>query len=137
MLDRWLSEVLALNLTDHLLACRHIGLEDFLFSKEAGGPLHPDILKRDVLYSALDRRGFARPTRVCGFPMLRHSAATFLNQQTGNLKTAQKFLGHADITTTANICTHLSSESERGAAVAIEKAIFGDLFPIVPDFLNK
>jgi len=69
--------------------------------------------------------------------MFRHSAATFLNQQTGNLKLAQKFLGHADITTTANIYTHTSSESDRGASVAIERAIFGDLFPIVPSSDNR
>ena len=76
-------------------------------------------------------------TRVSGFHMFRHSAATFLNQQTGNLKLAQKFLGHADITTTANIYTHTSSESDRGASVAIERAIFGDLFPIVPSSDNR
>ena len=108
-----------------------------MFSKEAGGPLHPDILRRDVLYSALDRSGIPRPKRVSGFHMFRHSAATFLNQQTGNLKLAQKFLGHADITTTANIYTHTSSESDRGASVAIERAIFGDLVPIVPSSENR
>ena len=37
----------------------------------------------------------------------------------------------ANISTTANIYTHTSSESERGAAVAIERAIFGDLFSTV------
>jgi integrase len=131
------GEVLSRHLTDHLQGSRHIGPQDFVFSKEAGGPLHPDILRRDVLYSALDRSGIPRPTRVSGFHMFRHSAATFLNQQTGNLKLAQKFLGHADITTTANIYTHTSSDSDRGASVAIERAIFGDLFPIVPDSGNK
>ena len=131
------GDVLSRNLTDHLQGSRHIGPEDFVFSKEAGGPLHPDILRRDVLYSALDRCGISRPSRVSGFHMFRHSAATFLNQQTGNLKLAQKFLGHADITTTANIYTHTSSESDRGASVAIERAIFGDLFPIVPSSENR
>jgi len=68
--------------------------------------------------------------------MFRHSAATFLNQQTGNLKLAQKFLGHADISTAANIYTHTSSESDRGASVAIERAIFGDLFSVVRKIEN-
>ncbi len=131
------GEVLARQLTNHLQGSRNIGPEDFVFSREAGGPLHPDILRRDVLYPALDRSGISRPSRVSGFHMFRHSAATFLNQQTGNLKLAQKFLGHADITTTANIYTHTSSESDRRAAVAVERAIFGDLFPIVPDSGNK
>jgi hypothetical protein len=59
------------------------------------------------------------------FHTFRHSAASFLNEQTGNLKLPQRFLGHADISTTANIYTHPSSKSEREAAVAIERAIFG------------
>jgi integrase len=75
--------------------------------------LNPDVLRRDVLYPALDR----------------HSAASFLNEQTGNLKLAQRFLGHADISTTANVYTHTSIESERRAAVAIERAIFGESVP--------
>ena len=78
------------------------------------------------------RQDFGRAKRVSGFHTFRHSAASFLNEQTGNLKLAQKFLGHADISTTANIYTHTSDEAERGAALAIERAIFGDLFPIVP-----
>ena len=62
---------------------------------------------------------------------------SFLNEQTGNLKLAQKFLGHADIGTTADIYTHTPNEAERGAAVAIERAIFGDLFPVVPETGNR
>jgi integrase len=95
--------------------------------------LNPDVLRRDVLYPALDRSGIARPKRSSGFHTFRHSAASFLNEQTGNLKLAQRFLGHADISTTANVYTHTSIESERRAAVAIERAILGesvpDLFP--------
>jgi len=118
---------------------------EYLLLPAANGPfqhssdnrhLRTPILRRDVLYSALDRSGIARPKRVSGFHMFRHSASTFLNQQTGNLKLAQKFLGHADISTTANIYTHTSSESDRGASVAIERAIFGDLFPVVPNIEN-
>jgi len=67
--------------------------------------------------------------RRTAFHTFRHSAASFLNEQTGNLKLAQRFLGHADISTTANIYTHPSSESEREAAVAIERAIFGESVP--------
>ena len=123
------GEVLAGHLTDHLQRSAHIGPEDFVFTNESGGPLNPDVLRRDVLYSALDRSGITRPKRVSGFHTFRHSAASFLNEQTGNLKLAQRFLGHADISTTANIYTHPSSESEREAAVAIERAIFGESVP--------
>lgn len=131
------GDVLAGHLTNHLQGSAHIGPEDFVFAQEAGGPLNPDVLRRDVLYPALDRSGIARPKRASGFHTFRHSAATFLNEQTGNLKLAQRFLGHADISTTANIYTHPSSESERDAAVAIERVIFGDLFPVVPKIENR
>jgi integrase len=123
------GEVLAGHLTDHLQRSAYIGPEDFVFTNESGGPLNPDVLRRDVLYSALDRSGIARPKRASGFHTFRHSAASFLNEQTGNLKLAQRFLGHADISTTANIYTHTSSESERDAAMAIERAIFGESVP--------
>ena len=125
------------HLTDHLQRSVHIGPEDFVFTQEFGGPLNPDVLRRDVLYPALDRTGISRPKRASGFHAFRHSAGSFLNEQTGNLKLAQRFLGHADISTTANIYTHTSSESERGAAVAIERAIFGDLFSTVLKTENK
>ena len=61
--------------------------------------------------------------------MCRHSAATFLNQQTGNLKFAQKFLGHVDITTTANIYTNTSGESDPIRADAMLTVMMGKTDP--------
>ena len=52
---------------------------------------------------------------------------------TGNLKLTQKFLGHADINTTANVYTHVSEKLEREVVENLEKKIFGNLFPIVPN----
>jgi integrase len=60
-----------------------------------------------------------------------------VNEQTGNLKLAQKFLGHSMIKMTADIYTHTSAEAERGAAIALERAIYGDLFPVVPNIENR
>jgi site-specific recombinase XerC len=37
----------------------------------------------------------------------RHSASSFVNAQTGNLKLAQKLLGHSNLSTTADIYTRL------------------------------
>ena len=37
---------------------------------------------------------------------------------------------------TADIYTHTSADAEREAAVALERAIYGDLFPVVPNFAN-
>jgi len=55
----------------------------------------------------------------------------------GNLKLAQKFLGHSTIEMTADIYTHTSAEAERESAVALERAIYGHLFPVVPNFANR
>jgi integrase len=67
----------------------------------------------------------------------RHYAASFVNAQTGNLKLAQKLLGHSNLSTTADIYTHTSVESDRGAATAIEKEIFGDLCLVVSEMGHK
>ena len=127
-----LGDALSQVLAGHLKHSGHTGSEDFVFCKADGKPFHPDVLRKDVLYPVLDRLGIPRPARAAGFHTFRHSAASFINAQTGNLKLAQKFLGHSNFSTTADIYTHTSQEAERQAAVALERAIFGDLFPIVP-----
>src|SRR5262249_38772605 len=71
--------------------------EDFVFNKPDGSPLNPDVLRRDVLYPVLDRLGISREKRAAGFHTFRHSAATFINSETGNLKLAQKLLGHSTV----------------------------------------
>jgi len=38
-------------------------------------------------------------------------------------------LGHSAINMTADVYTHTSAEAEREAALAVERAIYGDLFP--------
>jgi len=44
---------------------------------------------------------------------------------------------HSNLSTTADIYKHTSAEAERDAAVAVERAIYGDLFPIVPKTGNR
>jgi integrase len=103
--------------------------EDFVFCKQDGSPLNPDVLRKDVLYPTLDRLGISRSSGASGFHTFRHSAASFINAQTGNLKLAQKLLGHSTVDITAEVYTHTSAEADREAALAVERAIYGDLFP--------
>jgi integrase len=110
----------------------HNNPENFVFCKEDGSPLNPDVLRRDVLYPTLDRLGIPRTNRAAGFHTFRHSAATIVNEKTGNLKLVQKLLGHSNLSTTADVYTHTSADANRGAALALEQAIFGDLFQVVP-----
>jgi integrase len=112
-------------------------LEDFVFCKRDGTPLNPDVLRKDVLYPALDRLGIPRASGASGFHTFRHSAASFINAQTGNLKLAQKLLGHSTIDMTAEVYTHTSIEAEREAALAVERAIYGDLFVVVRETANR
>jgi integrase len=65
-----------------------------------------------VLYPTLDRLGIARNSRAAGFHTFRHSAATIVNQKTGNLKLVQKLLGHSNLSTTADVYTHTSADAD-------------------------
>jgi integrase len=125
----YFGEGLAQALAEHRQKATHKRPEDFVFCKSDGAPLHPDVLRKDVLYPTLDRLGISRSKGASGFHTFRHSAASFINAQTGNLKLAQKLLGHSTIDMTAEVYTHTSPEAEREATVAVERAIYGDLFP--------
>jgi integrase len=61
------GDALAKVLEEHLRTSRHIGPTDPIFCKEDGTPLHPDVMRKDVLYSILDRSGIPRQARTSGF----------------------------------------------------------------------
>jgi len=115
----------------------HKAPEDFVFCGKDGSPFDPDVLRKHVLYPILDRRGISRSKHASGFHIFRHSAASILNERTGNLKLPQKLLGHSTVDMTANVYTHVSAEAERGAALALERAVYGDLFPICSQSGNR
>jgi len=123
-----LMEVLA----DHRQHAMHNSAGDFVFCRPDGTPLRPDLLRRDVLYPILDRLQIPRSLRTCGFHTFRHSAASIVNAETGNLKLAQRLLGHANWSTTADIYTHTQASAEREATLALERAVLGNLFHVVP-----
>jgi integrase len=133
----YFGETLAMALTQHYERTGYKKPENFVFCCKDGSPLNPDVLRKDVLYPILDRLQIPRSSGASGFHTFRHSAASILNECTGNLKLAQKLLGHSTVDMTANIYTHTSAESEREAALAIERAIGGDLFPVVPNLGNR
>jgi hypothetical protein len=54
-----------------------------------------------------------------------------------SLRTHQKLLGHSNLSTTTDVYTHTSADADRSAALALEQAIFGDLFQTVPSFGNR
>jgi integrase len=121
-----LGEILA----NHKQRSPHNQAVDFVFCKPDGDFLNPDVLRKDVLYPILDRLHIPRPKRSAGFHAFRHSAASLINNRTGNLKLAQNLLGHANLSTTADIYTHTSTEVQREASEILEQTVFGNLFPI-------
>lgn len=132
-----LGDVLVAAFASHREQSSFVKLEDFVFCSQEGMSLNPDVLRKDVLYPVLDRLNIPRPKGAGGFHCFRHSAASFINAETGNLKIIQKFLGHSNVSTTADIYTHVSEAVEREAAVALERSIFGSCSQFVRDFNNK
>lgn len=49
----------------------------------------------DMLYPVLERLGIARGSGTLGFHTFRQSAASISEGRTGNLRLAQKLLGHS------------------------------------------
>jgi integrase len=127
-----LGSALNETLGNHRENTLHRGPDDFVFCKKDGSSLDPDVLRKDALYPILDRLGIPRKKGASGFNTFRHSAASIVNEQTGNLKLAQKFLGHSTIKMTADIYTHTW---KRNAALQSpwngqSTAICSQLFPI-------
>lgn len=54
---------------------------------------------------------------------LRHSCASLLLAQGVPMKMIQDWLGHSDMGTTANIYSHIDSESKKMSAAAIGQAL--------------
>lgn len=76
---------------------------DYVCCRDNGKPLRPDYISQE----------FARVCRNANLPHirfhdLRHSAATLLLKEGFSLKQIQEWLGHADITTTANTYAHVT-----------------------------
>jgi len=57
------GHVLSQALTFHFQNSAFKGPEDFVFCKRDGTILNPDVLRKDVLYAALDRLNIPRPKR--------------------------------------------------------------------------
>jgi integrase len=127
-----LGPLLAAIMEEHFQNSMKRDANDFVFCKSDGSPHDPDVVRKDVLYRILDRLGIERIPRQSGFHSFRHSAGSFINDETGNLKLAQKLLGHTQLSTTADIYTHNLPEAERRTSEALEKAVFGNPFPVVP-----
>jgi integrase len=76
-----------------------------------------------VLQPAAEAAGLGRVT----WHQFRHIHSSLLNDLKVPAKIAQEQLGHASISTTLNIYTHVVDASHRKAVEAVEARLFGDL----------
>jgi lincosamide nucleotidyltransferase A/C/D/E len=92
---------------------------DLVFTTEEGRPLDPSNLRRRLYKAEKD----------AGLPQMgpnnlgRHGCASFLADQNVPPAVAMAILGHANISTTMEIYTHMLPKSMREAAEAIERAL--------------
>ena len=85
---------------------------------EMGNVIKPDCVT-DSFSKLLARHGL----RHIRFHDLRHSCASLLLANGVPMKMIQDWLGHGDMGTTANIYSHIDSESKKASAMAIGSAL--------------
>lgn len=57
---------------------------------------------------------------------LRHSAGSLVISETGNVLSASKLLGHRNVSTTANVYSHMLDGDWDKLAAAMDNAVAGD-----------
>ena len=87
---------------------------DYIYVNQLGELIHPDQITKHFK-SFLIKHGM----RVIRYHDLRHSCASLLYACGVNLKEIQEWLGHSDISTTANIYTHLDYSNKLSSVNAI------------------
>lgn len=104
-------------LADELRALRHERApagEDPVFTGLRGGRLQPTILA-GIIRRAAQRAGIQKHVTA---HTLRHTAATWLRQETGDARLVAEYLGHADLSTVSRYA-HVASDELRSGAEAI------------------
>jgi integrase len=111
-------------LKDHRDRSTRKNADDLVFPNKSGEPLRESKLLERVLQPAAERAGLGRVT----WHQFRHIHSSLLNDLRVPVKIAQEQLGHASISTTLNIYTHVVDASHRAAIEQVER----QLFPTVP-----
>ena len=98
--------------------CYNQKYKGYLFVDEMGNLILPNAVT-DGFAKLLSDHGL----RKIRFHDLRHSCASLLLKQGVPMKQIQEWLGHSDISTTANIYAHLDSQSKQLSAATMEQAL--------------
>lgn len=93
----------------------------FVFTTPIGTPIDPDNLSK-YFTTACRKAGLGHRN----IHQLRHSAASILLAQGVPLHEVSRFLGHTTISVTMDVYGHLAEEGLRGAAKAMDDALWGE-----------
>jgi len=91
---------------------------DYIFKNPNGLPYRPDTLTRSFK-RALERHGLPQMR----YHDLRHSTASILVDKGWDINDIKEWLGHADISTTANIYAHISHRKKVSLAQDLDKTL--------------
>ncbi|MBQ3012910.1 MAG: site-specific integrase [Clostridia bacterium] len=91
---------------------------DYIFKNPNGVPYRPDSLTRSFK-RALERHGLPQMR----YHDLRHSTASILVDKGWDINSIKEWLGHADISTTANIYAHMSKKKKVSLAKDLDKTL--------------
>ena len=94
---------------------------DYIFKNPNGVPYRPDSLTRSFK-RALARHGLPQMR----YHDLRHSTASILVDKGWDINDIKEWLGHADISTTANIYAHMSHKKKVSLAKDLDKILTFD-----------
>ncbi len=98
-------------------------MNDYIFKNPNGVPYRPDSLTRSFK-RALARHGLPQMR----YHDLRHSTASILVDKGWDINDIKEWLGHADISTTANIYAHISHRHKVSLAKSLNGALsFGEI----------
>ncbi len=101
-----------------------------IFTTDIGAPLHPDSLTK--WFSVFVKRNGLPPVCVHS---LRHTYASLMIADGTPLVVVSRRLGHAQVSTTANIYAHVIASADEKAALVAEK--FADIISPKPANLDK
>jgi integrase len=128
-----LHHFLLKQLQEHQAKSKYPKADDFVFCREDGRPFEPDHLRECVLYPAMDKVEIERTSRAYGLHIFRHTAGSIGYDKTGKMKLVQKFLGHAQESTTSNIYVHTKEDEVAETAELVAEEIFSQM-QAVQDF---
>ena len=109
-------------LADHRARVVKREAEDLVFANRKGLPFRESKMLTRVLQPAAIEAGLGRVT----WHQFRHVHSSLLNDLGVPAKIAQEQLGHASISTTLGIYTHVVDASHRSAVEAVEEKLFGE-----------